>query len=323
MNSPIERKEYDSTNLLKVIVKYRKMLLIIAVTSVAVSAIITMPFIIKPKYKSFAIVYPVNLTPYSTESQSEQLAQLMESDEIKNKLISDFNLFDHYDIDPKGKTARALIYQEIKGAVAISKTDYESVEIEVLDIDSTLAKQIVDSIIKGADKLHKRIYRERMKEVLATAQIQYNGKLKEVDSLDAALTKVRLETGIYDLAEQTKSLSRVYYEALVAGKAGNGNTKIDGVWQNFKEHAGTYVMLNEKLNRARTVLFDYKQYVENATKDLTKEFSVTNVVTQPYIPDKKAYPVRWLVVVLFTVSVLFFSFIGIVVYENLKGPQKL
>lgn len=321
MSAQSQQKPYNAANLVQVIQKWKKTLLITALASVAVSAIITMPFIIKPKYKSFAIVYPVNLTPYSTESQSEQLAQLMESDEIKNKLIKDFDLYKHYKINPSGKTSRALIYEELKSAVAISKTDYESVEIEVMDTDSTLAKHMVDSIITAANKVHKKIYRERIKESLVTAQNQYAGKLKEMDSLDAALKELRITTGIYDFAEQTKSLSRVYYQAIVDGRAGNGRTKIDDVWQSFKEFAGNYVMLNEKLTRARTVLFDYQQYVENASKDLTKEFSITNVVTQPYIPDKKAYPIRWLVVVLFTVSVLFFTFIGIVVYENI-GPVK-
>jgi capsular polysaccharide biosynthesis protein len=311
-------KTYDSTNLLQVIVKWKKQLLLIGIIAVVISTIISMPFIIKPKYKSFAIVYPANIASYSTESPSEQLAQLMESDEINDELIKDFNLYQHYDIIPNQRSSKASIYAELKSNVSISKTDYESVEVEVMDIDSTQAKVMVDSIVTGANRVHKKIYREREKEILQTVTKMYNGKSKEVDSLDVLLKQLRIKTGIYDFAEQTKSLSRVYYDALVSGKAGNGKTKLDEVWQSFEENGGDYVMLNERLNRARTVLFDYKQYVENATKDLTKEFSITNVVTQPYIADKKAYPVRWLIVLLFTVSVLFFSFIGIVVYENIN-----
>ena len=156
---------YDSTNLLQVIVKWKKQVLYIGLIAAVVSFIISMPFIIKPKYKSFGIAYPANLTPYSTESQSEQLVQLMESDAIKDQLIQNFNLYEHYEI-PQGKpAAKSLIYEEIKSNIAISKTDYESVEIEVLDIDSTLAKHMVDSIITGANHLYKKIYREREKEI--------------------------------------------------------------------------------------------------------------------------------------------------------------
>ena len=91
----------------------------------------------------------------------------------------------------------------------------------------------------------------------------------------------------------------------------------------LQQYGSDYVTLNEKNNYTRSVYNNYKQYVENAEKDLTKEISYSNVVTTPMIPDKKAYPVRSLIMLMFTASVVFLSFVVIIIYENSqeKKPQ--
>lgn len=316
-------ESYNTTNLFKIILKWKKSILIVALFASALAFIATLPFFIPPKYKSTAVMYPVNLESYSIESQTEQLQQLIKSDDIKEELIRDFGLYKHYDIDSTGKTARFYVLQELTDNIKVSKTDFESVEIEVYDTDPSQAKRMVDSIIVKANRVHKKIYRQRQMESMATADFMYNLKKKEVDSLDVALKNLRISTGIFDLAQQTKGFSEAYYTAIVNGKAGKGTNGIDGVHDNFTKYSGDYVMLNEMLTRARLVLFDYKQYYENSFKDVNKEFSVTNVVTNPIVADKKSYPIRWLILLATVVSVTIMYFIGIIIYENTRTKKVL
>ena len=84
----------------------------------------------------------------------------------------------------------------------------------------------------------------------------------------------------------------------------------------MQQYGSEYVTLNEKINYARATINNYRQYVENATKDLTKVLTYSNVVTQPEVADKKSYPVRSLIMLMFTASVVFLSFVVIVIYEN-------
>lgn len=316
-------ESYNTTNLFKIILKWKKSILIVALFASALAFIATLPFFIPPKYKSTAVMYPVNLESYSIESQTEQLQQLIKSDDIKEELIRDFGLYKHYDIDSTGKTARFYVLQELTDNIKVSKTDFESVEIEVYDTDPSQAKRMVDSIIVKANRVHKKIYRQRQMESMATADFMYNLKKKEVDSLDVALKNLRISTGIFDLAQQTKGFSEAYYTAIVNGKAGKGTNGIDGVHDNFTKYSGDYVMLNEMLTRARLVLFDYKQYYENSFKDVNKEFSVTNVVTNPIVADKKSYPIRWLILLATVVSVTIMYFIVIIIYENTRTKKVL
>ncbi len=316
MTSTQNTGQFASLGLIAVIKKWKKQLLYIGLISIVLSVVFSMPFFITPMYKSTAIVYPINLRVYSTESETEQLLQLYESDEIKKEIAEDFHLYKHYKIDSTGKASRTELFKQMTSNITVNKTDYESIKLEVIDSDTLVAKQIADSIIAKADRLQRKLYRKIMGELLVVAQGQFDAKSKELDSLDNALKELRIKTGIFDFAQQTRSLSREYYKGITTGKTGNGNSKLDEAWKNFAEHGGEFVTLNEHINRTRQVYNDYKQYVENAKKDLIKEVSYSNVVTMPEVPDKKAYPVRWLIVLMFTASVVFLSFISIVVYEN-------
>jgi capsule polysaccharide export protein KpsE/RkpR len=318
MSTPSIDENYASLNLLQLLTKWKKKLFIIALISMLLSFVFTLPFFIPPMYKSTAIAYPANLNPYSTESATEQLLQIYESNEIKLELIRDFNLYSHYDIDSTKLTARTTIYKQLSSNISVNKTDYESVKLEVLDIDPLIAKQMADSILEKANRLARKLYREKTNESYIVAQRMLNLKKHELDSCDRVLTELRMKSGILEFSQQTRELSRAYYTS-VANKS--SNAKLDTMFKNFQIYGSEYVTLNENINRIRTVYNDYKQYVENATKDLTKELTYSNVVANAEIPDKKSYPVRSLIMLMFTASVVFLSFLGIVIYENTQEKK--
>jgi len=60
-------------------------LAIITLIAIIVGFIVSSPIVIKPLYKSYAVVYPVNLSPSSEESNTEQLLQWFNSEEVKKQ----------------------------------------------------------------------------------------------------------------------------------------------------------------------------------------------------------------------------------------------
>ena len=156
-NTPVFEENYASLSLIQLIKKWKRQLMIVAIISIVLSFIFTLPFFIPPMYKSTAILYPVNLSPYSTESSTEQLLQLLESDEIKMELIKDFQLYSHYEIDSTKKTALTTVFKQLAGNLSINKTDFESVKIEVMDTDPLQAKQMADSIIEKGNRLARKL----------------------------------------------------------------------------------------------------------------------------------------------------------------------
>ena len=96
MESTSKKSGFDVLFVVNIVLKYKIPLIVIAVLSIILSAVFSSEYFIKPKFKSTAIVYPSNLVPYSTESPTEQMLQLFESDDIRDELIRDFDLFNSW-----------------------------------------------------------------------------------------------------------------------------------------------------------------------------------------------------------------------------------
>ena len=115
---------FNSIELLQLVKKWKKHLIIVGVISLLGSIIFSSPYFIKPKYKSFALIYPSNLIAYSTESPTEQMLQLAQSYDIRNKIIASFNLYKHFDLDTtKVKSYLSKIYQLYEENIIIKKTE--------------------------------------------------------------------------------------------------------------------------------------------------------------------------------------------------------
>jgi hypothetical protein len=315
MESTSKKSGFDVLFVVNIVLKYKIPLIVIAVLSIILSVVFSSEYFIKPKFKSTAIVYPSNLVPYSTESPTEQMLQLFESDDIRDELIRDFDLFNHYEIDTTQKYPLTLLYGQMSENIKIDKTKFESVEIEVYDTDPFVACRLVDSLLVKMHKKARMIQREKSAEVVVIIKNQYDLKKAEMDSMENLLKDIRTTYNLLDFNSQVKSFTRAYYESMAKG---GSNSKLDKVMTDLAENGGRYVSLNEHLWRVRGTYNDLKLQYENALKDLSKELTYTNVVTKPVPAEKKSSPVRSLIVLMFTASMLLLSFIIIVVFENSK-----
>jgi len=300
-----------------VIKKYRIHLVLVAVASIILSVIFSSETFIKPKFKSTAVVYPSNLVPYSTESPTEQMLQLFESEDIRDGLIKDFNLFEHYDIDTTQKYPLTALYGQMSENIKIDKTKYESVEIEVLDTDPFIAKRMVDSLLANMHKKAQALQRQKSIEVVVILKNQLDLKRQEMDSMEAELKNIRENYGILDFEEQVRAFSRVYYTELAGGRVGQNSTRpMDKAMKNMMAKGGDYLSLKEHLWRIRGTYNDLKVQYENSVKDLTKELTYSNLITRPVAAEKKSSPVRSLIVLLFTSSMLLLALIVIFLLEK-------
>ncbi len=321
-DSATKKHGFDVLFLLNIVNKYKIHLIIVTVISVILSVIFTSETFIKPKFKSTSIVYPSNLVPYSTESPTEQMLQLFESDDIRDELISNFDLFNHYEIDTNSKYPLTQLYGMMSENIKVNKTKFESIEIEVWDTDPIVASSMVDSLILKMHKKARSMQREKSGEVVVILKNQLDLKKAEMDSMENALLDIRTKYGILDYDGQIKSFSKVYYSEMAAGRTGNGsNRPLDKVMDNLITKGGDYISLKEHLWRARGAYNDYKISYENALKDLTKELTYTNMVTKPVPAEKKSSPVRSLIIVLFTGAMLLLSIIILVIIENSRRVE--
>jgi hypothetical protein len=291
---------------------------IITLAAFLIAVILTMPRFMPPLFKSTAVLYPSNMFPYSTESPTEQMIQTLQSEDIRDMAIRDFDLMKHYGIKPDAKYPLTELYGIYNEFVTVRKTQFESVELSVLDTDPMIAYRLCDSLISYLNRKVISMHRKKNLEVVKIWKDQMERKKAEMDSMEAAIKALRVNYGILEFEEQIKPFSKEYYKALANGQAGSGNSRLDKIERNFAEKGGEYVSLKEHLWRVRGSYNDYKKEYEEALKNLYKEQTYAHIITPPRPAEKKSYPLRMLIVASATAAAFFFSLILIMVMHNLR-----
>ncbi len=297
-------EEYSESSyyFIKLIIKWKKHFIIVTVAAIAVSSFFSSEFIIKPKYKAFAIVYPANINPYGAESSTEQLLQLLQSSDIRNSIFKKFKLADRYDIDTTVKGWNARLLAAYGSNVDMKRTEYESIEIKVMDTDPQIACDIVNAIMDALNLKARTLQRSKTKEALVIISKQMNAKRYQLDSLNAFLQELRVKYQILDYNGQVKEVVKSYLKALTSGNK-NGNIKdIDVMIRNLEEKGGSYYEAIQVFDAALAHYNSIRMEYENVVKDLNKELTYTNIITPPSPADKKTYPIRWLIVLASTVA---------------------
>ncbi len=306
----------DLIGLIKIADKWRKPLLIVFIASLLISFIFTLPFIMKPMYKATAVIYPVNITPYSEESPTEQMLQLLNSEDVRNNLIDAFDLYKHYNIDTASNMPRFKMLQMLGQNISVEKTEYESVEISIFDTDPAVAARMCDSLIKYMDHKAINLVRERTKEIIVILKGQYDSKSTEIDSMEARLYELRSNYGIFDYTRQVEGFSREYYKAKVQGDS----RILDTDKKNLEEKGGEYLALYQNLESERKTYNKIKVKYDQALTDLIKVASFHNDITRAMPPEKKDSPKRLVIMLIFTLSVMMLAFV-IIIYKEYYQPR--
>lgn len=206
---------FDAKEIIKALLKWKKHLIIVGLVSLGASILFSSPWFIKPKYKSFALVYPSNLMAYSDESATEQMLQLAQSSDIRDWIINAFDLYKHYEIDTvKNKFHLTEVNKTYDENVNIRKTEYETMEITVFDTDPKIASHMVDSLVHFFDIKARQMQAEKSLEVMVISKNQLDAKKMQMDSMENVLEEYRTKYGLLDYKEQTREATRGYLRGL-------------------------------------------------------------------------------------------------------------
>ena len=317
------KKYFENDEILAVLWRWKTPLAVVFALSFLGSAIFSSPIFIKPKFKSFARVYPTNLKKYSDESPTEQMIQMLESDAIRDTLCSRFNLDTLYDIDANEPSYKDLLYREYSDHVQFKKTKFESVEIEVLSTSPQIAFDMVKSIIDLYNIQVKTLQDEKLVEAVNTVKEMKEQKKVEMDFLESELNVLRREFGILDYGSQVKNLSKEYYKLLARSNVDpNKIAKVKAELDNLKLKGVEYENLSARLWSVRDSYNGFKLKYEEHVKELNRKKEYAMKIVNPYKADKKTYPVRWLIV-LVSVAVAMSGALGVVSFLDRFERKKI
>jgi uncharacterized protein involved in exopolysaccharide biosynthesis len=297
---------FKSSFIIKLVLKWKWHLLVVFVLSVILSVVFSEPFFIKPRYKSFAVVYPANISPYSAENNTEQMLQLLNSEDLLLSIVKKFKLNQEYKVDTNDKYFRTKVLGRLKDNLNIKKTEYESILIEISDHDAAKACEMVKEFINLMNLKARELQRQKTSEIVKINYDQMTNKLHQIDSIENRLQTLRKEYNILDYNIQVKEYSKGYVKNISGGK-GNAKNDISTTLENLKNYGGEYRLLESYLESLVVSYNGLKGEYDRSLSDMTKELTYTNIVTTPVPADKKSYPIRWLIVSITSVSALLFS----------------
>jgi uncharacterized protein involved in exopolysaccharide biosynthesis len=300
---------FNNLSLVQLVLKWKWHIIIITVVAALCGAIFSSSMFITPLYKSVAVAYPANISPYSDESETEQMLEIINSTSIMDSIVAKYDLWTDYKINKADQFAKTYMINEYRSKIKIGKTPYEAVSISVMDKDPFVACDIAKDILNFYDQKVHDLHTQKVGEVVAMYERQLNEKQRNIDSLKSRLTTLSTEFGVTDYSSQAREVTRGYL---------SGSAKATELKNNLEAYGAEAVDLRTKIeaeaNTYVSTKVDYEQNLRFFYSDLT----YSNIVTEPFPADKKAFPVRWVVVALSALGAFLLSIVVIFIIENRK-----
>lgn len=325
--------DFSSFKLIHYLLLKKKPLLIVSILAFIVSVVASL--MITPKFRSTVILYPASsasvsqalvstsggsgkndILNFGEEEETEQLLQILNSDEIKEKLIEKYQLFDHYRIKPDDKYRYTHIYSKLKKNIAFKKTEFMSVKISVLDEDPVVAANMANDIAAFLDSTINRMKKTRAREAYDIVSTEYTKLQTDIMKLKDSL-KVIGEKGLYNISAQSKGLNEAYLEALSKGKkslADDLKNQIDVLGEYGSDYIYLTTFLGNESERLSLLKDKYTQSKVSLEENLPNAF----IVSKGRVAEKKAYPKRSYIVILSVFSAFLFALFLMIFFDSIN-----
>jgi uncharacterized protein involved in exopolysaccharide biosynthesis len=294
-------KYFDNTPILKAIFKFKWHIIAITILAAALGAFFSGPKFITPKDKSEAIVYPNGRAEFSDETFTEQMLQVMDSQEILDSVAEAFDLMQHYKIDNDYQFAKTALIGEYRDRVSISKTPYDAVKIKVLDEDPEIACAMVNEIIGLYNVKFSEIHKSKKWENARMYEKNLARKYNFIDSLKRDLAQIANNGNMINYLYLSKGNSIAYFSE------GENNNAED-----IANAIALVELIASETAAYSEIKIEYEREIRQADGDIT----YLNVVSKPFVAEKKSYPVRWIIVALCGISAFLLSVLSVITIET-------
>ena len=327
-NNPME-----STHLLVFI--YRNLKTLIAVGFLAAVAASGVSLMLDEYYESTVVMFATSqhslgeqffeetkkndLLAYGETEDAERLLQILNSHRIRNRIIEKYDLYTHYNIDPTepgAKTDMALTYGS---NVSANLTRFGSIRVQVLDTDPELGRDMANDMAFLVDSVANSMRNERANEAYKLALGALAQTLEQIAQAEDSLASLHA-LGIYDFETQVEGLTAQYGMAVASGRSAAANTLKKDL-ERLGTLANGYNNLSAYLEAAYEQQSLLKKRVELMRVDAETQLSSSFIVDYASAADKKAKPIRWLIVVMTSVVAVGAAFLAMLAWDTLQRAQ--
>jgi uncharacterized protein involved in exopolysaccharide biosynthesis len=331
-------EDFDSSNFIVFLLQWRKPLLYITLIAFVASIIFSSPFFITPKFRSTVIMFPTSsnsiskallsqtagekqdILQFGEDEQTEQMLQILNSNKIRDRIIEKYNLMEHYEINPKSKYKNTKLYNAFDNNVDFRRTEYMAVKISVNDKDPVIAANIANDIAELMDSTKNAMQKERALKGFEIVEAEYIKLKTEIQEMEDSLTKLR-EYGIHDYETQAEMINQQLAIELARGNKA-GIKALEDKLELLAKYGGPYVSIRDALEYEKKQLSEIKAKYEAAKIDATQVLPQKFIVNNAYVAEKKSYPVRWIIVLISTLSAFLLGVIVLAVLDSISEYTK-
>ena len=329
--------DFSSANLIAFLYTKRKIFFIVGIATIILSSIVS--FLIPSKFKSTVVLFPSttssiskallsenqlsskhDIMQFGEEEDAEQLLQILNSDEIRSKIIEKYNLMSHYKIDTSGSFKHTELIKKYDDNISFKRTEFMSVKIEVLDENPQIAANIANDIAALLDTVKNRMQKERAIQGFRIVEKEYRHILGEIKAKEDSLNVLRGK-GVIDYTSQSDVYGEQYAIAVSKGNK-EGIKALEEKLKILEDYGGAYMAITENLEHDRKQLRVIKTKYDESKVDAEQNITHAFIVNHAFPAEKKSYPVRWLIVVVSLFSTLLTTVLIVVLVDSIQEPKK-
>lgn len=319
MSENVEQFEQERQNLLIFVWKNRKTIGIITGIGLVVSLLISL--LMTPIFLSTAIVFPTATSTVSFseassmefghESQAEQMVQILQSANLRDNIVKEFDLFKHYKIKEEDTHKRYNLIKKFDKNFKFARTRFGSIQIDVFDKDPQKAADMANRVVELIDTLKNELIHQRTLEAFKISQRKRAMLLVEIDSISKRVDSL-VAIGI--MSNDGRS---GLYQALVDSKSQEEKNEIKERIRINNEYGPLYDRLTNIREHKIAAFEDFTVNYEQAESDANVNLNHKLVVERAVVSDKKEYPKRAIVVLLGTIGTFIFAIFILLLRQKL------
>jgi len=294
--------------------------------------VMTHPAITKPKYKAQHIFYPTKNNSISNalltelnqrqqdplefgeEIEAEKALQIIQSGTLIGRLVKNFNLMEHYGIDPKKeKFPKYALDNKMKENFSFERTRYLSIKVEVLDEDPKMAAALANGIALLYDSIKTEVQNQVAKpalDIVGRALAEKRSKIQKIkDDLRELGTR-----GITNYEEQSRALAEEIYKAQSSGKTGQLQQLLTEQ-KALVASGGDFIALNELIKLEEEKESNLITQFEKRQVDVGERLSHKFTVEEATVPEIKFWPKRSFIFIISVLGTILATAVVLVCFE--------
>jgi uncharacterized protein involved in exopolysaccharide biosynthesis len=164
-----------------------------------------------------------------------------------------------------------------------------------------------------------RMQKDRAFKAMRIAEAEYAEMKAYVKELEDSLNTLR-GLGVNDYESMSERFNEAYAKAILEGKT-QAAEKLSVQLKILSKYGGAYVSIRDMLEHEKEQLSHLRAKYQEAKVDAEQTLPHKFIVNNAFPAEKKSYPIRWLIVLVSTVSTFILALLVIIGYENVSRAK--